>query len=78
MGCDYYIETFLTGYGIDAKGTKTDILVSLGREGHYDTAYDSDSEDDRARQRNLRLPKTKRLMTDRDWQISAVDKRKIL
>lgn len=78
MGCDYYLETLLSGHGNDSEGTKTDILLSIQLQSCYDTAYDSDSEDDRERQRKRRVPETKCLMTDGTWMISSSAKKDTL
>lgn len=91
MGCDFYMHTYLTGYGSglarmphppgvqarrpQAPESKKEIFINLAREPCYDAAYDSDSEDDRERQRQRRRPKPKVLMADGKWNISSLDKR---
>lgn len=86
MGCDFYVITYLTGFGMgpqpDSDTATTHqspapihICVQCSREPQYDYSYDSDSEGDLERQRQRRVPQPKVLMADGVWQISSQDKR---
>ena len=89
MGCDFYLNTWLTGCasvprplvrssapGSQARAPERKrISLHLKREPCYDHGYDSGSDGDRARQRQGRVPETKILMADGKWNISSKDKR---